>query len=100
MGYEMMQNGVDPFIYRNDFQPGTSQNPRRFSPRRGGLRQQTMDAERLSPSSSMGSSPDLGASTSNGVGTKPKKSTSTSSGLRTLGRIFGGSQRKKSQEQR
>ncbi|CAK5093272.1 unnamed protein product [Meloidogyne enterolobii] len=77
---------------------------RRFSPRRGARpdtdRQRQQLQDRISPVSSVGSSPDLGVPGSsaqiNATGSKPpKKSTSTSSGLKTLGRIFGGSQRKK-----
>lgn len=93
------RNGLDQ-VYRNDFT-----HQRRFSPRRGtrpgAERQQHQQLqERISPVSSVGSSPDLGvpgsSAQNNTIGNKPpKKSTSTSSGLKTLGRIFGGSQRKK-----
>uniref|UniRef100_A0A1I8BPZ5 SAM domain-containing protein n=1 Tax=Meloidogyne hapla TaxID=6305 RepID=A0A1I8BPZ5_MELHA len=95
-----IRNGLDQ-VYRNDFT-----HQRRFSPRRGTRpdndRQppQQQLQERISPVSSVGSSPDLvvpgSSAQNNATGSKPpKKSTSTSSGLKTLGRIFGGSQRKK-----
>uniref|UniRef100_A0A914LQM2 SAM domain-containing protein n=1 Tax=Meloidogyne incognita TaxID=6306 RepID=A0A914LQM2_MELIC len=96
------EHAPDPNWIRN----GSDQvhHQRRFSPRRGTRpdtdRQRQQLQDRISPVSSVGSSPDLGvpgsSAQSNATGSKPpKKSTSTSSGLKTLGRIFGGSQRKK-----
>lgn len=108
-----MPNGVGQ-VYGIDEFASISQQKRRFSPRRG-MQRSGDYLERASPALSVGSSPELadtagGFETNGGggigaaggggkTGGKPKKSTSTSSGLKTLGRIFGGSQRKKSLDQ-
>lgn len=92
--------------YELPYQQGpTELMPNGFSPRRigrGDWQQQQRQMGNTSPVSSIASSSaDLvGVSNTTNGESKPKKSMSTSSGLKTLGRIFGGSQRKKSQEKR